>query len=99
MGGFFESSRNVTLRGSVLFAQCIGEDKVLHDNELDLNAVLGNNNGSFVHPGSEALNSAVNFQLNFSTLQATLLNKNDIGIPASVNLDEYVYLHINDQMI
>lgn len=90
MGGFFESSKNVTLKGAVLVAQCLGNDQQFHDSEIDLNAILGNNNDSFAFPEGEAFKSAQHPRLNFQFLDATLPNDSHIGLFASVNLDEYI---------
>jgi hypothetical protein len=84
---FFESSRNVSLQGSVLHAQCTGPDGQFHDSSIDTNNLLGNNNGSFV-PGSGWFQSAETSQLNGRILQAGLLAGNGQVVGAEFNLDE-----------
>ena len=85
---FSGSSRNISLSGSFLNAQCEGADGQFHDSSLNLNDIIGNNNGQFIYPGSGWFDSAESASLDGGRiLQASLRNASGSSSFAEINLD------------
>ena len=61
---FSKTCRAISLDGSTLRAKCkLNNSDSFHDSSIDLNNFIGNQDGSFVHPGSGWLDSATESHL------------------------------------
>ncbi|KAH8738335.1 Cyanovirin-N [Ilyonectria robusta] len=90
---FSQSSRNIRVENHTLYADCLEEDNVTwHQSNMDLDAVLGNINGSFQWGKKAFSQSAENIGLeDTSYLTAKLANQvGTYGPPQKVNLDEHI---------
>ncbi|KAG9009306.1 hypothetical protein FRB94_012253 [Tulasnella sp. JGI-2019a] len=72
-GYFSETSKNIRLDGNTLQADCLGpDDQTYQSSSLDLNEILGNDNGSFTFRFGGWWMSAQNVSLNGAVLTADL---------------------------
>lgn len=85
---FSLTSRNITLSGSILSAECGDANGNFHPSSLDTNNVLGNVNGNFAPGGSGWLDTATNVRLFGQSLTAILFDANRHGVSGQINLDE-----------
>jgi hypothetical protein len=88
---FSASSEGIKLiSGGVIGATCKTATGGLNNSALDLNQVLGNNNGFFSWGGKDFEASARNISLSGSTLKAELRRIDGSWAWSSVNLDERI---------
>ncbi|KAG9008486.1 hypothetical protein FRB94_013210 [Tulasnella sp. JGI-2019a] len=90
-GRFSETSKNVELIGSILQADCLSRRGNYWSSRLDLNEVLGNDDGSFtLHFGGWSM-SAQNIRLDGAVLTADLRSiKDDWNLDQKLNLDFHI---------
>ena len=91
---FIHTSRNVSLDGSSLKAECQRENgDWVQSGSLDLNAFIGNDDGEFKWGGSNFNDSAVNVRLSGypEMLLGDLPDKaGDINIDQWINLGDHI---------
>ncbi|KAG8872888.1 hypothetical protein FRB98_009306 [Tulasnella sp. 332] len=72
-GGFSETSKNIRLEGSSLQADCLAADnETYQSSSLDINEILGNDDGSFTFRFGGWFQSAKNINLDGAVLKADL---------------------------
>ncbi|KAG9029455.1 hypothetical protein FRB95_005297 [Tulasnella sp. JGI-2019a] len=72
-GYFSQTSKNIRLDGSILQADCLGpDDQTYQSSSLDINEILGNDNGSFTFRFGGWSMSAGNISLDGAVLTADL---------------------------
>ncbi|KAJ7776980.1 Cyanovirin-N [Mycena maculata] len=87
---FAESSQNFRLVDTTLHAQCRDEHGNFHNSTLDLNHILGNNEGQFDRSGSHFHETSSICGLNHTLLVARLRCSDGSYRDAIINLDEVV---------
>ncbi|KAJ7279070.1 Cyanovirin-N [Mycena rebaudengoi] len=87
---FSDSSQNFRLVGTTLHAQCHDKHGHLHNSTLDLNDILGNNDGNFDTRGSHFHESSGICGLNHTTLVATLRRSDGTYHGTTFDLNSFV---------
>ncbi|KAH7162085.1 Cyanovirin-N [Dactylonectria estremocensis] len=90
---FSQSSRNIRIEDSLLYADCLKEDnRTWVPAEINLDSVIGNINGSFQWGKQAFSQSARDIHLEEnSTLAASLANEvGTYGPDQTVNLDDHI---------
>lgn len=87
---FWESSQNVRLEDNFLRASCCNADGEWQETEIDLNGVLGNENGVFALGGGGWHQSATNYRLEGPVLVAQLQNGDGDWPEAKIDLNDFI---------
>ncbi|KAJ6496060.1 Cyanovirin-N [Mycena sanguinolenta] len=87
---FSSTSQHYRLVGTILHAQCQDRHGNLHNTELDLNHLLGNNDGQFDLGGRHFHESSGICGLNGTFLVATLRRQDGGYRDALIDLNEFV---------
>ncbi|KAF2014478.1 CVNH domain-containing protein [Aaosphaeria arxii CBS 175.79] len=96
MPDFHASAQDIELDGSVLKAHLFDVDGESHEVEIELNDILGNENGSFLWGGGGFNDTAEDVHLSFEgddnwpILRARLQNEDGDFVDADVNLAERI---------
>ena len=89
-GNFSATSRYIRLDGTALSCQAQKRDKSWVDSSIDLNNIIGNNDGSFEYPGDKYSETAQYVGLNGVTLNGSLQKRDKTWTNASVNLNVFI---------
>ncbi|KAJ6496061.1 Cyanovirin-N [Mycena sanguinolenta] len=88
---FSSTSQHYRLVGTILHAQCQDRHGNLHNSELELNHLLGNNDGQFDRNGTHFHESSGICGLNGTLLVATLRRQDGGYRDALIDLNEFVW--------
>ncbi|KAJ7136878.1 Cyanovirin-N [Mycena epipterygia] len=87
---FSESSQNYRLEGTHLHAECRDEDGNMCNSSLNLNRVLGNDDGRFDSNGENFSESAEFYGLDGTTLVARLRSSDGEYYDARIDLNSFI---------
>ncbi|KAF8190017.1 Cyanovirin-N [Mycena galopus ATCC 62051] len=87
---FVETSRNYRLEGTTLLAECQDREGQYQNSQLNLNDVLGNNDGEFDLSGTNFGDSANNIRLDNTALVASLQTKDGNWREAAIDLNSFI---------
>ncbi|PIG79607.1 cyanovirin-N [Aspergillus arachidicola] len=93
-GNFYASAQDVRLEGPILIARLRNENGDWEDAEIDLNGIIGNDDGHFVWKEPNFIGTAREVVFNFEgadnvpVLRAQLRNRQGNWVPADINLGE-----------
>ena len=87
---FSHSSHSIHLRGTVLHARCKDQHGEYRESSIDLDAVLGNNDGRFTLHGGNFAHSARDVQLDGTELSATLRDTDGEWHRTSIDLNRCI---------
>lgn len=88
---FKQSSRNIRLEGTTLFADCHTPDGVWHPSTLRLDRLLGNLSGQLVWLGTNFDHDAKHVYLEDTVLHALLPQSTRAWHPSSLDLNERIF--------
>ncbi|KAF8190013.1 Cyanovirin-N [Mycena galopus ATCC 62051] len=83
---FAESSRNYRLEGTTLLAECKDREGQYRNSQLNLNDILGNDDGEFDLNGTNFSDSANNIRLDNTALVASLKTRDGNWREAAIDL-------------
>ncbi len=88
--GITSNCTDISIVGSLLYANCLANDMTIHTNVFDLNNCFGSANGQIVYPGSNFTQSCSFCYVLFEKLYCTCVDDQFNQKFASLNLDEFI---------